>query len=189
LSVAAIVPVCYGFGPSIAPTSFPGDPFVPGVDVYIVGNYLTGANTVPPTTSSALGVELDSGISYDTANKLLKVNLAYGPANSLIVLPPLEGNFLSASLGLGAPGDAGTQLLDITSWNLALGPNAGLILGFKTLTPAEEAQLFAGNFYIKISSDKYPSGEIRGQLAVIPEPGTWALLLSGLAGLWLFRRK
>ena len=48
----------------------------------------------------------------------------------------------------------------------------------------------AGNAYFNIHTDAFPGGEIRGQLAAIPEPSTWAMLLIGFAGAgWSIRRK
>ena len=45
------------------------------------------------------------------------------------------------------------------------------------------ADLLAGNIYVNVHTTGYPGGEIRGQLgqlAPIPEPGTWILLTAGL---------
>ncbi len=154
-------------------------------DVKFVDELMTGAQAVPPTASSALGGELGAGMKYDDVSNLLEINLLYG----MFGWPELEANFLSASLGIGAPGEAGTQVVSMTDWNLAFGSRRGFLLGSTALTEAQEAQLFAGNFYINISSAKYPSGEIRGQLAVVPEPGTWTLMIAGLGGLLWLRRK
>jgi hypothetical protein len=37
--------------------------------------------------------------------------------------------------------------------------------------------------YIDMHTQLYPKGEIRGQLAPVPEPSTWAMILLGFAGL------
>jgi hypothetical protein len=39
------------------------------------------------------------------------------------------------------------------------------------------------NFYVNIHNGPFPGGAVRGQLGVVPEPGTLALLAVGLAGL------
>jgi len=49
--------------------------------------------------------------------------------------------------------------------------------------------LLAGNAYINIHTQQFGAGEIRGQLAPVPEPATWAMLLFGFAAVGLaFRR-
>ena len=57
-----------------------------------------------------------------------------------------------------------------------------------TLFPAAQlANLLAGNNYVNIHSTGIPSGELRGQLVVIPAPA--ALGAFGLAGLVAVRRQ
>lgn len=45
------------------------------------------------------------------------------------------------------------------------------------------ADLFAGNFYVNFHTSQYPGGEVRGQIYVIPTPGSAALLLIGAAAV------
>ena len=40
--------------------------------------------------------------------------------------------------------------------------------------------LLAGNAYFNIHTQQFGAGEIRGQLAAVPEPATWAMLLLGM---------
>lgn len=53
------------------------------------------------------------------------------------------------------------------------------------------AGLDAGNAYLNIHTNLFPGGEIRGQLAAVPELSTWMLLLGGFAtmGVALRRRR
>ena len=86
--------------------------------------------------------------------------------------------------------------------------SAGVLQGFgllsnvstgsyaNTFTPAAAtfSQLLAGTSagqaYVNIHSSTYPGGEIRGFLAPIPEPETYALLLAGLGAVaWAARRR
>ncbi len=50
-------------------------------------------------------------------------------------------------------------------------------------TAGAEAALFAGmrngRAYFNIHSTAFPGGEIRGFLAAVPEPQTWAMLIAG----------
>ncbi len=51
------------------------------------------------------------------------------------------------------------------------------------------AGLDAGTSYFNIHSSLYPGGEIRGFLAPIPEPETYALMLAGLAAVGFAARR
>jgi hypothetical protein len=51
------------------------------------------------------------------------------------------------------------------------------------------AGLASGQTYLNIHTTNFGGGEIRGQLAVVPEPATWILTGAALAGLAAARRK
>jgi hypothetical protein len=57
------------------------------------------------------------------------------------------------------------------------------------ITPTQVSQLFAGLYYMNVHTSTFPGGEIRGQLLLVPEPGTAALIGVGSLALWIGRRK
>lgn len=79
--------------------------------------------------------------------------------------------------------------------SLASSYNPGFItLNGGTAASAETAfvnGLNAGRAYLNVHTVTFPAGEIRGQLALVPEPETWALMIVGfgLVGTALRRRK
>jgi hypothetical protein len=81
------------------------------------------------------------------------------------------------------------NMLDLSSYNPAfVSANGG------TAASAESvlfAGLAAGNTYLNIHDSLHPGGEIRGYLVAVPEPATWALLITGfgLLGATLRRQR
>jgi hypothetical protein len=129
---------------------------------------LSPANEVPApvAASTGSGNELFSGITFDTATKVLSVSLGYGsftgftnltgpatsahihgPAATNATAPPIH-DFFSTSQHLFAPNPA----------------NGGVIVGNTTLSPANETALLGGQLYINIHTAANTAGEIRGQL-------------------------
>jgi hypothetical protein len=45
--------------------------------------------------------------------------------------------------------------------------------------------LFSGYLYMNVHDSTFPGGEIRGQLLLVPEPSTVALLALGVGGIAL----
>jgi len=91
--------------------------------------------------------------------------------------------FLSSPAGfIAAGGTSGA----ITGGNLTLVDGTGGISLANQLS-----QLTSGQWYINIHTTTFGSGEIRGQITLVPEPTTAAVLLlgAGCAGLMLRRRQ
>lgn len=96
---------------------------------------------------------------------------------------PLSGAHIHAA----PAGSNGPVIIDL------LGLLSGLVVDSDALsiTPSN-----AGDFYVNLHNADHPGGAIRGQLVYertvtpIPEPGTTAMLLGGLAVLgWIARRR
>ena len=84
----------------------------------------------------------------------------------------------TASPGLGNVG----VFLGLTGFPSA---TSGTYSNTFTLTSSSFSTLLtganAGEAYVNVHDSIYPGGEIRGFLAAVPEPGTYALMLAGLA--------
>lgn len=80
------------------------------------------------------------------------------------------------------------NLLDMSSYTGGfLAANGGTAAGAKAALLLAFDQERA---YVNIHTSLFPAGEIRGQIAAVPEPGSWALMIGGfgLVGLSLRRR-
>ena len=111
---------------------------------------------------------------FDDVTNALSFNIAWSG---------LSGSFLAVFFhGPAAPGTpAGIVGPGLAPSN----PSAGSFV----LSPAEEADLLAALWYISVHTSSFNGGEIRGQINVVPEPGTFLLLGSALAGLGFFGRR
>jgi len=136
---------------------------------------LAGANEVPPHETTGTGL---SQAILNTANGQLTVNTTFSG---------LLTNAIAAHIHPGAPGVNGPVLFPFDGV-----PNAtsGTIpTQTFVLTEAQQAELIAGNMYVNVHSVTFPGGEIRGQLAVVPEPATLLLTTSGLLALGAVMRQ
>jgi serralysin len=62
--------------------------------------------------------------------------------------------------------------------------------GNGTTLAAQLANLLAGNLYFNVHTSDHAGGEIRGQVRIIPEPGTWLLGILGCTlGCLVWRRR
>jgi hypothetical protein len=62
-------------------------------------------------------------------------------------------------------------------------------IGSTTISGAQATDLLAGLWYINIHTDVFPSGEIRGQVQVVPIPAAFWLFGSGLIGVFSIARR
>ena len=111
---------------------------------------MQGAQEVPPNASEARGTVI---VQYDTSTKQLALLGDYQNLTTAITGSHIHGPF-------GPPGTNAGVLVTLTN----TGGTTGTINGTATLTPAQEADLLAGNMYVNVHSGTYPGGEIRGQL-------------------------
>ncbi len=115
---------------------------------------IDSSNQVPVTVSGATG----------TAWAVL--NPGSGTLTYQITYADLDSTFLAAHFHYGAPGANGPVVMPITTWvgNTANGT-------WSDIPDSVIAAMMKGDIYINIHSQKYPGGEIRGQLEPAPDFG------------------
>jgi hypothetical protein len=106
---------------------------------------LNGASETPPTSSKGSGT---ATLTYNTQTKTFKIVVTYSGVTAT-----------AAHIHKGAKGQSGDVVfpfpLPVTSpINYASAP----------LDAKQQADLYAGLYYINIHSNAFPAGEIRGQL-------------------------
>jgi hypothetical protein len=163
---------------------------------------LSGLNEVPPNNSPGTGL---ATVSYDTVAHTLKVDVTFSgltgttTASHIHVAPALNQNGPVATqlptfvgFPLGVTAGSYSQQFDLTqasSWNPAF-----IASNNNSISGAEEALALAlrrGLAYVNVHSTPFPGGEVRANLTLVPEPGSWMMMIAGfgLTGMMLRRRK
>lgn len=144
-------------------------------------------------------------VTFDTATRLLKIQTAWSG---------LSGNTTVAHIHccIDSPGTVGVAVTPGTfpgfpngvkagsyTTTLDLSVSSNYTAGFRNnfgggTVDGAQAALIAGmqqnRAYLNIHTNIFPGGEIRGFLAPVPEPASWAMMIAGfgLAGAALRRR-
>ena len=155
---------------------------------------LAGSNEVPPTGSSAIGSAILSLNGTDLSVSLTFSGLSAPATASHIHCCAAAGS--TAGVALAFPGFPATISGTYTNtFDLTLSStytSAFVTTSGGTAADAEAAILSAfdnGLAYVNIHDANFPGGEIRGQVAAVPEPASFVLSLGGLAALAIFRRR
>jgi hypothetical protein len=120
---------------------------------------LRGANEVPPNDSSSIGV----------GNLTLNGNLLWYFEDADL-WPPGGGIFGPAPAGASGP-----LILAFTNYGIVppwQGPGSDIVYGdYLQLTDKQVEELKAGLWYISLTSQQYPAGELRGQICPLTPEG------------------
>jgi hypothetical protein len=159
---------------------------------------LSQANEVPPTGSPGTGAAI---VTLDTTAQTLQVQETFSGLGSgttashihcCLASPFLPGINVGVAttvptfpgFPLGVTSGTYNMTFDLTmasTYNPAfVTAEGGTVAGAEA---ALETALLAGETYINIHTTNFGGGEIRGFLAAVPEPATWAMMLIGFAGL------
>jgi hypothetical protein len=175
------------------------------IDIQLIGAAGAGlrpGNEVPAVSEVSFGArggEIGAGITYNDATNLLTLNIGWGGtgngnSNGFGAGTQLSGNATAGHIhGFANQTSTAPVLFDLSAIGGTWDTNqsgGGLTGGSVTLTPAQETELFAGNFYINIHTAANPTGEIRANLAPVPEPSLMLALAAGsMVGIRFVRRR
>jgi hypothetical protein len=103
----------------------------------------------------------------------------------MVMYSGLSGNVVNQHIH--GPAGPGTNAGVLVQFNAPVG---GMISGVNVpLSAATIAAMNAGLTYVNIHTSTFGGGEIRGQIYMVPEPATAAVLGLGLAALVVARRR
>jgi hypothetical protein len=164
---------------------------------------LTGPGENPSNASPGIG---SGTVTIDTILNTMRVQVAFSGLTSTTMAshihccttPPNAVGVATTvptfpGFPLGVTAGTYDQTFDLTSAS-SYNPTFVTNNGGGTVAGAESALITgiqAGQAYLNIHTVAFPGGEIRGFLAVVPEPGTTLLMAAGLGALlltWRTRR-
>lgn len=169
--------------------------------------FLVGVQARADTMYSAnLNSDSEAPGSHGTGHALLDYSSAMNDITYTLDFQNLGSDAIMSHIHFGLPGVTGPILLWFFPASLTPTPTATSGHYTGTWTPADLtaqsqdpgvttftqliAALNAGEVYVNVHSVNYPMGEIRGQLAMTPEPATFALIgIPLLLGFTALRRK
>jgi hypothetical protein len=172
--------------------------------VFWYAGTLSGANESPANASPGKGT---ARVQYDDVAHTLQVWVTFedligtSTASHVHVRAgnpvPVNGGVATQTpsftgFPLGVHSGTYNHIFDLTlasSWNgTFIGPNGGTPAGAEA---AFATALASGRAYLNVHSTFAPGGELRANLGAVPEPASWAMMISGfaLAGATLRRRR
>jgi ankyrin repeat protein len=151
---------------------------------------LTGANEIPPNSDPTVFTGLFS-LTGNSLSFLLNVPAwTFNSVSASINGPALLGGAGPIIFDLGGPFLVGGSSLGSPPYYSFFSPFNGLLgAGPFTLSNPQINDLESGHWYVNVTSETMPAGQLRGQITPVPEPSIWALLCGAGIALWWWRRK
>jgi len=169
---------------------------------FIYSGILTGDQEVPVVLSPGIG---SATVTYDDLLHTMRVQVSFSgllgttTASHIHVRvgdpPAVSGGVATQTptfggFPLGVQSGTYDHLFDLTqaaSWNAAfIASNGGTAAGAES---AFALALQQGRAYLNVHTNLYGGGEIRANLAAVPEPAAWAMMLVGFLGLGAAMRR
>ena len=183
--------------------------------VPLTANMTNGQENPPvsPTTSTGAPRPISFGNATFLINDAMNSMSFSAMVNNIDVTglqtADVNDNLVAAHIHAPAPPGAnspvvwgffGTPMNDNQPMNVTLTPFASgvggtfagtwdTLEGNNTTFTAQVQNILAGLSYINFHTTQFAGGEIRGQITVVPEPETYALMLAGLGAMGLLARR
>lgn len=125
-----------------------GEPIVPKTDFRATMN---GANEVPPVETKGSGW---FEAVYRPSTKVLEYRLNVAGLSGPVTMAYLHG-----------PAQPGQNAQQVAPINVPFYSDRSTISDGVTLTKQQADEILAGLWYVNVRTEKYPDGEIRGQIA------------------------
>lgn len=149
-------------------------------NIWILQAVLTGGQEVPPNGSQAVG---SVSMSYNDATNMFNI--------AVLVEGIARSDLIASHIHQGPPGVNGPVIFSLGDGSQYTETPNGLMRILENAGPLPESNeefLLSNRNYVNVHTNQYPGGEIRGQLIVVPEPATMAVVTMGL-GLLAARRR
>jgi hypothetical protein len=187
-------------------------PAVTSAQTVQLGAVLNGAQEVPPRDTPASGV---GSVLWNAGTGALTVSLSFSGLTGLTVPVPgtsPSGPGAPSHIHAAAPGANGgivfplfdvpvgvtsfsfTRTFTAAQLDALVNPDLFTSTQLASFRAALNATVNApagtpANLYFNVHTTTFPGGEIRGDIAVVPEPSTYVLLATGLGALGLIARR
>jgi hypothetical protein len=150
---------------------------------------ITQGNALPPSTGTPTTREGFSGGGTYTLDGDRRFNGdAWFPSTVFVIRTTAVQIFESSDAAV-----LGTPRYAFTLGGYAIpeppDPGGGFFKLSIQITPADQAALLAGHWWVNVADLDYPISSLRGQITLVPEPETWTLLAIGSLAVLLFRRR